>query len=406
MRTIEGGIATPKGFKATGKHIGIKKKKKDLCLIYSEMPANVAAAFTKNIVQAAPVLWCKKIVESKNKVRGIVINSGNANACTGNLGYQHTEIMAKTFADCLNIKPEEVLVSSTGVIGLPLPIETITKGIQENYKELNNDIKASKAAAKAILTTDTFQKEIAVELEIDNKTVTIAGIAKGSGMIHPNMATMLAFITTDLNISQELLDKALKEIINDTYNMISVDGDTSTNDMVAVMANAEAKNTEITKEDEDYKKFYHALHYVNAYLAQQIIRDGEGATKFLEVKINGASSKTTAQMLGKSIISSNLVKTAFFGNDANWGRILAAMGYSGAEFNPDGVTIQFSSSKGLIDLMQTGKPIIFDEAKALEILKEKDIQILINLADGNHSAKAWGCDLSYEYVKINGEYRT
>lgn len=401
---IEGSVTAPKGFSATGEHIGVKKKKKDLAIIKSEVPCVAAGVFTKNLVKAAPVVWCQQII--KNKIRGIVINSGNANACTGKLGYEHTEIMAKTFADIIKAKQNEILISSTGVIGVPMPIEKIVNGIKATTLWLENTREGSKKAAEAIMTTDTYAKEIAVQFQISGKTVTIGGIAKGSGMIHPNMATMLAFITTDAFISRDLLDKALKETADKTYNMISVDGDTSTNDMAIVIANGMARNTLIVEENEDYNKFKTALEYVNKYLAKQIVNDGEGVTKVLEVNVVGALNEDNAKLIAKSVICSNLVKTAFFGEDANWGRILCAAGYSNGYFNPDKANISFKSLGGEITLFSRGEPIIFDEDKALRILKERQINIIIALGDGKSEATAWGCDLSYDYVKINGEYRT
>ncbi|OGI17101.1 MAG: bifunctional ornithine acetyltransferase/N-acetylglutamate synthase [Candidatus Melainabacteria bacterium RIFOXYA12_FULL_32_12] len=406
MKILTGGITSPKGFQATGSYIGIKKRRKDLAILYSEVSAVAAAVFTTNVVKAAPVLWNTEIIDKKGTVRAIVTNSGNANACTGEIGIKHAEEMAATLADCLKIKKEEVFVCSTGVIGVPLPMDIITRGIEQTYTNLSDRGDAARNAAEAILTTDTFVKEIAVEIKIDGKPVRIAGMAKGSGMIHPNMATMLGFITTDINISRDLLEKALREDVDDTYNMISVDGDTSTNDSVLLLANGLAGNKLITQEDESYVLFSKALHYVNEYLAQQIIRDGEGATKFLEVKIKGALSKVDARKLGKSVITSNLVKTAFFGEDANWGRVLAAMGYSGANFDPSKVHIEFMSPAGSVVIMKDGRPVKFDEDQATSVLKEREIRILITLQEGQAEACAWGCDLSYEYVRINGEYRT
>lgn len=402
----EGGITAPKGYMAAGKHIGIKKAKKDLAIIYSKVPATVSAVYTTNLVKAAPLLWCKEITDKKSKVKAIVINSGNANACTGDVGLKDAQTMAETLAESLNISPKEVLVTSTGVIGVLLPIDIIKSGIKSLSTEINDSKDSAKNAAEAIMTTDTFSKEYAVEFEIQNKTVRIAGMAKGSGMIHPNMATMLSFITTDINISQELLDLAHKETAFDTYNMISVDGDTSTNDMVVILANGEAHNPIINEPNEDYFKFKDALYEVNKYLAKQIIKDGEGATKFLEVYVKNAKSKEDARKLAKSIVSSNLVKTAFFGEDANWGRVLAAMGYSGAYFDQLKVNIKFTNSVGTVVLIDNGTPLKFDEAEALEILKEKEIAIIVTLQDGIYETTAWGCDLSYKYVEINSQYRT
>ena len=404
IKEIAGSVTAPIGYSATGAHIGLKKKKKDLTIIKSEISATASGVFTQNLVKAAPVLWNQQIVN--NKVKAIVVNSGNANACTGELGFKHTEIMAQTLADCIKTTKEEIIVSSTGVIGVHLPIEKIVEGIKTVVLTLETTREAAKRAAEGIITTDTYTKEIAVEVEIDGKPVRIGGMAKGSGMIHPNMATMLSFVTTDADISKIMLDKALKDSVENTYNMISVDGDTSTNDMVIVLANAMAQNTPITEENENYFKFKSALDYVNKYLAKQIVNDGEGVTKVLEVVVKGTSTKNDARKIAKSIICSNLVKTAFFGEDANWGRILCAAGYSGANFNPEKTSISFSSLGGEITLFSNGEPLNFDEDKALQILKERKIQILLSLQDGTEEAAAWGCDLSYEYVKINGEYRT
>lgn len=404
IEEIEGSVTAPKGYSATGDHVGLKKKKKDLMLVKSEVAATASGVFTTNLVKAAPVLWNQQAVN--NKICGIVVNSGNANACTGELGCRHTEIMAQTYAECIGAGKENIIVSSTGVIGVHLPIEKIVDGIKKLTPTLESTREGGKRAAEGIITTDTYTKEIAVEVEVDGKAVRIGGIAKGSGMIHPNMATMLSFITSDVAISKDLLDKALKESVEDTYNMISVDGDTSTNDMVLVLANGMAGNQEIVAENEDYLKFKAALDYVNKYLAKQIVNDGEGVTKVLEVVVKGAICKDDARKIAKSVICSNLVKTAFFGEDANWGRILCAAGYSGGKFNPNKTTISFSSLGGNITLFKDGEPLKFDEDKALQILKERKIQILISLRNGNAEATAWGCDLSYEYVKINGEYRT
>lgn len=406
MNIIEGGITAPKGFLATGEHVGVKKVKKDLAIIYSEKPALCSAVFTKNLVKAPPLWWCEKLVKEKQKIQAIVINSGNANACTGDRGYQDALAMADTLSECLNIKKESVLVTSTGVIGVYLPMDKIIPGIKETSKTLGSDEKSAKRCAKAIMTTDTFRKEIAVEIDIKGKKVKLAGIAKGSGMIHPNMATMLGFITTDINISQEFLDKAFKENINDSFNMITVDGETSTNDMAVILANGLAENPIVDKEDEDYEKFKTALDYITKYLAKQIVKDGEGATKFLECQIFNAKSKEDARVLCKAILNSNLVKTAFFGNDANWGRILSAMGASGVDFDPNQVKISFKNDTGEIKLFENGLPVEFDEDFAFKILKQEEIKILIDMNRGLESIIGWGCDLSFDYVKINAEYRT
>ena len=406
MNIIEGGITAPKGFLATGEHVGVKKVKKDLAIIYSEKPALCSAVFTKNLVKAPPLWWCEKLVKEKQKIQAIVINSGNANACTGDRGYQDALAMADTLSECLNIKKESVLVTSTGVIGVYLPMDKIIPGIKETSKTLGSDEKSAKRCAKAIMTTDTFRKEIAVEIDIKGKKVKLAGIAKGSGMIHPNMATMLGFITTDINISQELLDKAFKENINDSFNMITVDGETSTNDMAVILANGLAENPVVDKEDEDYEKFKTALDYITKYLAKQIVKDGEGATKFLECQIFNAKNKEEARVLCKAILNSNLVKTAFFGNDANWGRVLSAMGASGIDFDPNQVKISFKNDKGEIKLFENGLPVEFDEDFAFKILKQEEVKILIDMNRGMESITGWGCDLSFDYVKINAEYRT
>ena len=403
---IKNGITAPQGFLAAGAHIGIKKENKDLALLLSEVPANAAAVFTSNVVKAAPLLWNQSILELKPVMRGIVINSGNANACTGETGFVHAELMAKTFAKSFNIQPHEVLVASTGIIGVPLPINTVIGGIEEVSKILSSGEKSGHQAAEAIMTTDTCTKEFSIQTEIGGKPVTIAGMAKGSGMIHPNMATMLSFITTDANISPKLLQLALQESTSRTYNMISVDGNTSTNDMVIILANGLAENPLINKQDIYYKQFVDALDSVNNNLARAIVADGEGATKIIEVCIQGAKTTTDAQRLAKSVVSSNLVKTAFFAEDANWGRIICALGYAGVDFNPMDVSLELSSTGGCIDLMRHGEPIEFDEDQATAILKEHEIKVLVTIGEGKEIATAWGCDLTYDYVRINSQYRT
>lgn len=406
MQIIKGGVTAAKGFQAVGIYAGIKKKKKDLALVFSEKPAHYAGTFTTNVVKAAPVLWNQERLASKRPIHAIVINSGNANACTGKLGSSNNERMAQKTGYCLGVDPEEVLVASTGVIGVPLPIEIIEDGIETISKEVKKVADGGGSAAEAIMTTDTFTKEAAAAIEIDGKTVCIGGMAKGSGMIHPNMATMLSFVTTDANISQAILQELLSECIQDSYNMISVDGDTSTNDMVMMLSNGAAENAEIVKGTKEYEIFKEAFYYVHTILAQMIVRDGEGAGKFIEVSVEGAITKEDAKKMGKSVLSSNLVKTAFFGEDANWGRILCAMGYSGASFDPSKISMEFSSEGGSIQLIHEGTPLLFDEELAFNILKEKDIYVTIHVNQGEACAKAWGCDLSYEYVRINGEYRT
>ena len=406
IKKLNGSITSPKGYRATGSHVGIKECKKDLALIFSEVPAKAVGVFTTNLVKASSILWNQNLIQNPNGVKAIVINSGNANACTGEVGAKHTELMATELASCLGVDKNQVLVASTGIIGVPLPIDTIVAGINNTYEKLGNTTSDANLAAQAIMTTDTYPKQISVEFSIDDKKVRIGGMAKGSGMIHPNMATMLSFITTDINISRELLNNALKKSVDDSYNMISVDGDTSTNDLVLLLANGCGGNTEINEKNEEYYLFKKALHLVNLFLAQEIVKDGEGAKKFIAVKVSGAASKKDARLLSKSVITSNLVKTAFFGEDANWGRILAAMGYSGANFNPTGVSINFHNGSHSIMLMQEGTPLQFDEELALKILKENEITVELVLKEGTGEATAWGCDLSYEYVRINGDYRS
>lgn len=404
MKIIEGGITSAKGYKAAGCFVGLKKGKKDLSLILSEKPCTAAGCFTSNIVKAAPVIWDMEKV--KNKITGIVTNSGNANACTGEQGLKDVCTTAKTFAELADCSPENVLVCSTGVIGVNLPMDTLTAGIKSTFPLLSETYESGVLAAEAIMTTDTFAKTSCVEIEINGKTITIGGMAKGSGMINPNMATMLCFITTDASISKELLDKALRECVKDSFNMICVDGDTSTNDTVLLLSNGMAENEKIIKENEDYKIFSEALFHVTKTLAVACARDGEGATKLMEVTVTGAKTKDDARKTANSVVSSNLFKAALFGEDANWGRVLCAMGYSGAEFDPNKVTIVFRSKAGKILLMDNGTPIVFDEEKASDILKETDIFIDIKLSEGMETATAWGCDLTYDYVKINGDYRS
>lgn len=408
MKKVAGGVTIPKGFKAAGEHVGLKRKRKDLAILMSEVPATVAGVFTTNVVKGAPVIWSHKVASACTPIKAVVINSGHANSCTGPEGYVHCVQMAEATAKALGCEPEHVAVASTGYIGVPLPIEKIEAGIPVVAAMLDNSEAMGTAAAEAIRTTDVFTKEIAFELEIGGKTVMIGGMAKGSGMVHPNMATMLAFVTTDLNISQELLSKAMKESVTTTYNMISVDGDTSTNDMALVFANGLAGNEMIVSEaDAGYEIFRKALHTVNEHLAKLVARDGEGATKFVEVSIVGSESREDAQKLAKCVVSSSLVKTAMFGEDANWGRIIAALGRGGVDFDPAKLSIWFESDGGQLPLMAGGQPMIVDPTAAQKVLGEKDIRIGIDLKSGGLSeATAWGCDLSYDYVRINGAYRS
>jgi len=397
-------ITTVKGIKAAGISCGLKKSgKKDLCLIYSEEKSIAAGAFTQNKVKAAPVILSMTNIENTN-TQALIINSGNANACNGENGYKDAIKMTELVSKNLNISPKEVLVQSTGIIGLPLPMDKITSGINNICTKLSKD--GGNDAALAILTTDTFPKQVTVQMEIDNKTVTLSGIAKGSGMIHPNMATMLGNLFTDINISKELLKKIFKESVDNTFNMISVDGDTSTNDMCIIMANGAAKNKLIDSENEDLKIFKDALDYVNKTLAKLIAKDGEGATKLLEVSVLNGKTKKDSKLVAKSIITSNLTKCAFFGEDANWGRILCAVGYSEADFNIENIDIHLNANENSMQVVKNGAGVPFNEENIKEILKEDEINILVDLKDGKYNAKAWGCDLSYQYVKINGSYRS
>lgn len=405
MKIIETGTVTsPKGFLGVGEHVGIKKEKKDLALIYSTVAAKAVGTFTQNVVKAAPVLWDKMIVENYDHARVIAINSGVANACTGQEGIENNEEFAKIVADNFSINKEEVLICSTGVIGKQLPMEAIKNGVEQVKPLLKED--GGMDVATAILTTDTKAKHLAVEIELGGKTVTIGACCKGSGMIHPNMATMLGFITTDCNISKTLLNKALKEIIPDTFNMISVDRDTSTNDTVLLLANGLADNPEINEENADYQVFKEALYYVNEFLAKAIAGDGEGATKLLEVQVHGANSINQAKVIAKSVCTSPLVKTAIYGNDANWGRLLCAMGYSGEQFDPYNVDLKIASEFGTLQLVAMGMATDYSEELATKILSSSEVKAIIDIHNGNYQATAWGCDLTYDYVKINADYRS
>ena len=403
MNIISGGVCAPKGFTASGIHCGIRKNntKRDLSLIYSSVPASAAAVYTTNLVKGAPLLVTKEHLKDGH-AQAIICNSGNANTCNAN-GVEIAEKTCTLLSKELKIKPDDVIVASTGVIGQPLSIDPIEKAIPKLVSGLGPN---SKCAAEGIMTTDTVVKEIAVSFQMGGKTCAIGGIAKGSGMIHPNMATMLVFITTDASISPAMLHKALSSDIQNTFNMVSVDGDTSTNDMVAIMANGLAGNEEITEEGHDFKAFMEALNTVTVYLCQKIAGDGEGATKLLECRVQGAKDLPTAKTVAKSIICSSLFKAAMFGADANWGRVLCAIGYSGADVDVNAIDVSFKSPKGIIDVCKNGAGVPFSEDKAKEILLEKNIEVLVNLNQGKERAIAWGCDLTYDYVKINGDYRT
>lgn len=391
-------------FKASGVFSGIKKNgNKDLCVIYSEKESVAAAAFTTNKVKAAPVLLNMQNIQSKN-TQAIVVNSGNANACTGKQGHEDAKAMAELTASLLNIPSDSVLVASTGVIGVPLPMHCVESGIKNACKSLSYD--GGMDAVHAIMTTDTVEKIVTVEALLDGKKMLLSGIAKGSGMIHPNMATMLSFILTDANITKAMLQEALSESVKKTYNMISVDGDTSTNDMVIILANAAAGNKLIESKDASFDTFKKALDLLNTEIAKKIARDGEGATKLIECTVTNAISADDASKLSKSVISSNLTKAAFFGNDANWGRILCALGYSGGQFSPNKVDVFFESEAGTIQLVADGEPLKFCEETATNIMAAEYVKIKVDFKEGSFSATAWGCDLTYDYVKINGSYRS
>ncbi len=404
MKLINGGVTAAQGFTASGVHCGIRRNtsKNDLSLIFSSVPCTAAAVYTTNLVKGAPLTVTKAHI-ADGKAQAVICNSGNANTCNAD-GIEIAEGMAALAADALGISPSDVVVASTGVIGQPLSLEPIKNGMGELVSKLSED--GGLEAALGIMTTDTIPKEIAAEFELGGKTCRIGGIAKGSGMIHPNMATMLVFITTDAAISPDMLQKALSGDIQSTFNMISIDGDTSTNDMVTVLANGTAGNAEITCEGEDFTAFMKALNTVTVGLCRMIAGDGEGATKLLECRVTGAQTPDIAKTVAKSVICSSLLKAAMFGADANWGRVLCAIGYSGAAVDVNKIDVSFKSAKGEILVCKDGAGVEFSEEKAKEILLEKEIEILVALNDGDHDSVAWGCDLTYDYVKINGDYRT
>ena len=408
MKIIKGGICAPKGFLASATEANIKyKNRTDMAMIFSKVPAISAGTYTTNLVKAAPVLWDRKITDSETYVNAIVINSGIANACTKDEGMEYCKQSAKKAADKLGVGESSILLASTGVIGMQLPIEKICAGIESLSNSLEQSEKAANEAAKAIMTTDTVSKEIAIEFEISGKTVKMGAMCKGSGMIHPNMCTMLGFITTDVNISKELLLKALREDVVDTFNMVSVDGDTSTNDSLIILANGLADNEKIVNESsEEYKVFKSNLNFVTTALSKMIAGDGEGATALFEVVVEGAKTKETARTLAKSVVTSSLTKAAIFGHDANWGRILCALGYSGEKFDPDNMELYFESENGKILIYKDGVSVGFDEEKATKILSAKEVRALVKLNMGDFSATAWGCDLTFDYVKINADYRS
>lgn len=406
---IDGGVTTAKGYKAAAVAAGIKyrdKTRKDMALVYSEIPAKAAGTFTKNVVKAAPVKWDISIVKENKEAQAVIINSGIANACTGKQGEQLNQEIAAYTAKQLGLKKELILTASTGVIGYQLPIEKMKVGIEALIPALEETKEAGSEAAKAIMTTDTYKKECAVELEIGGKKVTIGGMAKGSGMIHPDMATMISVITTDCNISKELLQEAVSEDVKHSFNMISVDRDTSTNDTFLLLANGMADNACIETKGEDYKKFCEGLSKVTKTLARTMAMDGEGATKLLEVQVVHGKNQQEAKTLAKSVITSNLVKTAVFGSDANWGRILCALGYSGVMFDPEQVVLYIEGNGKKLKLFENGKADSYSEEEATDILSAKEVKAIADMNMGEASATAWGCDLTYDYVKINGDYRS
>lgn len=407
MKIITGGVTAAKGFEAAGAKAGIKyKDRKDMAIIYSKRPCVMAGTFTRNVVKAAPVLWDKKVVEESLFGQAVIVNAGIANACTGKEGYEYCRRTASKAAKVLGLPSESILIASTGVIGMQLPIEKIEAGIEILAEAKADTLEAGTQAAEAIMTTDTRSKQAAAEIEIGGKKVTVGGMCKGSGMIHPNMCTMLAFVTTDAVISKETLTKLVKEDVVDTFNMISVDGDTSTNDTLLVMANGMAENEEIKEGTPEYEAFKEALHYVNESLAKKMAGDGEGATALFETRVIGADTKENARILSKSVICSSLTKAAIYGHDANWGRILCALGYSGVWFDPEKIELFFESRSGRIQIYKNGTAADYSEEEASKILSDPEVTVLVDMKMGEETATAWGCDLTYDYVKINADYRS
>ena len=407
MERITGGVTAAKGFMAAGVAAGVKyKDRKDMAVIYSETPCVAAGVFTSNVVKAAPVVWDKEIVSGGQGVHAVIVNAGIANACTGKQGYGYCQETARTAARAFGIGEDSVLVASTGVIGMQLPMDRITAGIHMLADHMADTAAAGDDAAHAIMTTDTEAKQVAVTIELGGRTVTIGGMCKGSGMIHPNMCTMLGFITTDVCIDKELLQEALRTDVQDTFNMISVDGDTSTNDTLLVLANGQAGNPVICEKGEDYTAFCEALHVVNETLAKKMAGDGEGATALFETKVIHAANREEARILAKSVICSSLTKAAIFGHDANWGRILCALGYSGVTFDPENIALYFTGKSGTILIYDKGQAADYSEAEASAILSEPEVTVVVDMRMGEASASAWGCDLTYDYVKINADYRS
>ncbi len=407
MRIIEGGVTAAQGFEAAGIEAAIKyQNRKDMALVYSQTPCRAAGVFTSNVVKAAPVLWDQEIIAHAPAVQAVVVNSGIANACTGQQGYDCCRQTAEKTAQLLGIASDAVLVASTGVIGNQIPVEKLLAGVEQLAAAKKDTAEAGTMAAEAIMTTDTVSKQAAVQIELGGKTVTIGGMCKGSGMIHPNMCTMLAFVTTDAVISREMLQTALREDVVDTFNMISVDGDTSTNDTLVVLANGAAGNPEITDRGEDYVKFQEALNYINTTLAKKMAGDGEGATALFETKVIHAASKEDARILSRSVIGSSLCKAAIFGHDANFGRFLCALGYSGVSFDPEKIELFFENEEKSILIYKDGAAVEYSEKEATQVLASPEVRVLVDMHMGEEEATAWGCDLSYEYVKINADYRS
>ena len=403
----EGGVTAAKGFKAASIAAEIKyKNRTDMAMVYSDVPCLAAGTFTSNVVKAACVLWDKEIVETKDFARAVVVNSGIANACTGKEGFDACRKTAEAVESALGVPADSCLVASTGVIGMQLPVDKLVNGVNGMAKILSDSKEAGSDAAKAIMTTDTIPKEVAVTFEVGGKTITLGGMSKGSGMIHPNMCTMLGFLTTDLSIEKSLLQEALRDVVQDTFNMITVDGDTSTNDTLLILANGLAENEKITEKGADYETFVNALYYVCEFLAKKMAGDGEGATKLFEAKVVNAKSKEDARTLSRAIVASNLSKAAIYGCDANFGRFLCAMGYSGADFDQNDVELFFESKEGRLQVFDKGTPIVFDEDVATKILGAAEVTIFVDMHEGEAKATAWGCDLTYDYVKINADYRS
>lgn len=407
MKIINGGVTAATGFKAASTAAEIKyKNRTDMAMVVSEVPCKVAGTFTTNVVKAACVLWDKQIVEESQFAQAVVVNSGIANACTGKQGFEACEATAQAVKESLGYPVDACLVASTGVIGMQLPVDKLVNGVKAMSTILDESIEAGSKAAKAIMTTDTISKEVAVSFDVNGKEITLGGMSKGSGMIHPNMCTMLGFLTTDLAIEKKLLQEALSEVVQDTFNMITVDGDTSTNDTLLLLANGLAGNDVITEKNEEYQKFVDALYYVCEFLAKKMAGDGEGATKLFEAKVVNAKSKDDARTLSRAIVGSNLSKAAIYGCDANFGRFLCAMGYSGAEFDQNHVELFFESAEGRMQVFDKGVPLAFDEELAVKILGASEVTVYVDMHEGEEAATAWGCDLTYDYVKINADYRS